>query len=136
MLSIERGLPKSRGLIEKDIFSESRGLKDIKKVKLFLQKYDDDEFEALINEDMDLIFKFSPTTDDILNKVYHNYSDLYGNDINFFRQKMSDKQFYEGKLDKEKILDELRNRKYWQKNRNMKRPEKFQYKKDINIDKL
>ena len=86
-----------------------------------------EEFEALINEDMDLIFRFSPTTDDILNKVYDNYSDLYGNDINFYRRKMSDKQFYEGKLTKEKILDELRDRKYWQKNTNMKRPERIPY---------
>jgi len=135
MLSSNRGLSDSRGLIRKNILYNDRGLKDIEKVKLFLEKYEDDEFEALINEDIDFIFKFTPKTDELLNKVYNKYPDLYRNDINYFQKKMQEKQFFSGKLNKELILDELRDRKYYQKNR-YKRPEKIQYKKQINIEKL
>jgi len=140
MLSIDRGLPYTRGLSQKNILSSSRGLKDIQKVKLFLKKYDEDEeFEALINEvnqDVDLIFRFSPNTKETLDKVYNKYADLYGNDINYFREKMKEQHFFSnGKLNKENIVEELRNRKYYKKHYT-KRPDRIQYKKEININEI
>jgi hypothetical protein len=137
-LSLSRGLPiTNRGLFSSKILNNTRGLRDIEKIKLFRNNFFyDEEFETLINQDIDLIFNFSPNTNDRLNKVYEKYSDLYGNNINFFMDKMKDKHFWSGgKLEKEDILNELRDRKYWQKNRH-KRPDKFKYAKEINIDNV
>ena len=137
-LSLSRGLPiTNRGLKISEGLYGTRGLRDIEKIKLFRNNFFyDEEFETLINQDIDLIFNFSPNTNDRLNKVYEKYSDLYENNINFFMDKMKDKHFWSGgKLEKEDLLDELRNRKYWQKNR-YKRPDKIKYPKDINIDNI
>ena len=144
-LSLSRGLPiTNRGLFssqrleDRQVLNNTRGLRDIEKIKLFRNNFFyDEEFETLINQDIDLIFNFSPNTNDRLNKVYEKYSDLYGNNINFFMDKMKDKHFWSGgKLEKEDILDDLRNRKYWRKSTNMKRPDKFKYAKEINIDNI
>lgn len=137
-LSNTRGLPiTNRGLFSSQVLNNKRGLKDIEKIKLFRNNFFyDEEFETLINQDIDLIFNFSPNTNDRLNKVYEKYSDLYGNNINFFMDKMKDKHFFnEGKLEKEDILNELRDRKYWEKHR-YKRPDNIKYAKDINIDNI
>ena len=136
-LSLSRGLPNNRGLFSSQVLNNTRGLKDIEKIKLFRNNFFyDEEFETLINQDIDLIFNFSPNMNDRLNKVYEKYSDLYGNNINFFMDKMKEKHFFnEGKLEKEDILNELRDRKYWEKHR-YKRPDNIKYAKDINIDNI
>lgn len=140
LTSNRQSLSNNRGLSISKPLNENRGLKDIKFTKMFSSKYFliyDDEFENdLINEIGDMI-KFSPNTYELLGKVYNKYSGLYENNINKFNDKMKDiKLKNEGRLTRDDIENELRDQFYWQKHRTTKRPEKFQYKNKVNLDKM
>lgn len=142
MLSTTRGLNNHRGLFDKgglqyiNILDKTRGLLDINKIKKYSVIYDNEFENNLINEIEEMI-KMSPNTEQILDKVYNKYSYLYENNINKFNDRIKDiKLKNEGRLNREDIENELRDRFYWQKHRDMIRPERFKYKSKINIDNL
>ena len=117
--------------------SKQRGLKDINKINLNNELIYDEEIEneiEKIRNEVETMIRMSPDTQILLNSVYTRYSDLYYNDRNAFNRRMTDIKFInKGQITKEDILDDLRDRKYYQKHKTMNRPKKIQYKREIRI---
>ena len=132
MLSTTRGLNIDRGLKSINSLDKSRGLNNINKIKKDSDIYDDDFENKLVNE-IDEIVKFSRDTEELLGKVYNKYSDLYYNNINTFYDRMRDRKLQnEGRLSREDIENELRDRIFRQKHY-IDRPARIQYKNKINL---
>lgn len=131
------GLFNNRGLkTNENILSHKRGLKDIElTTKIIYEIINEDEndivFDVKLKE-----FSFSVNTKNKLNKVYNKFHNLYNNDVNKFNSHFKDLHWFSGeKLDNDDILNDVREKMYWSKNPHTlgsKRPEKIQYKKEIN----
>ena len=128
----------NRGLKNNDILSQKRGLKHIELTqitKIIYEIINEDENSIVFDENLKE-FSFSVNTKNKLNKVYNKFHNLYG-DINRFNDHFKNLHWSKGeKLDNNDILNDVRDKMYFSRNdilkRSEKRPERIQYKKQIN----
>lgn len=136
MISNRTGLKSNKILNEtRNPLYNSRGLKEIEFTKIIKNEIKNDDNNVLNKNELNNNFSLTPNTKHKLNKVYDKFQDLYNNNIVKFNDHFKDLQFYSNrKLENEDILNDIRDRKYWRNTNNIgsKRPDRVQYKNEIN----